>query len=71
MQITCAECGCVVDRGEIVGPCGQHPECCCRDLGSRDDTRERLADTVHPEKEVTLTVGHCPLQVLGISLRVS
>src|SRR5690606_21287789 len=42
MQITCAECGCVVDRGEIVGPCGQHPECCCRDLGSRDDTRERL-----------------------------
>lgn len=33
MEITCAECGCLVDRGDIVTPCATYPLCCCRDLG--------------------------------------
>ena len=32
MQIACAECGCVVDRGIIVEPCAKHPDCCCSQL---------------------------------------
>jgi hypothetical protein len=35
MEIICADCGCLVDRGVIVTPCGKHPECCCRDLPVR------------------------------------
>ena len=35
MEITCAECGCLVDRGEIVTPCDQHPDCCCGELPLR------------------------------------
>ena len=36
MEITCADCGCRVDRGVIVEPCERHPECCYRDLPVRD-----------------------------------
>ena len=32
MQVTCADCGCLVDRGEILEPCDKHPDCCCREL---------------------------------------
>jgi hypothetical protein len=32
MEIACAGFGCRVDRGEIVEPCEQYPDCCCRDL---------------------------------------
>lgn len=32
MDMGCAECGCVVNRGVIVGACDRYPECCCRDL---------------------------------------
>ncbi len=32
MEITCAECGCLVDQGVIVMPCANHPDCCCQDL---------------------------------------
>ena len=35
MEIACADCGCVVDRGVIILPCGTHPECCCGDLDVR------------------------------------
>jgi hypothetical protein len=31
MLITCADCGCLVDRGKVVTPCDRHPEC-CRDV---------------------------------------
>lgn len=31
MQITCADCGCLVDRGIVLVRCGK-PDCCCRDL---------------------------------------
>ena len=36
MEITCADCGCLVDRGVIVIPCDQHPGCCCGELPVRD-----------------------------------
>ncbi len=43
MEIRCAECGCVVDRGVRVTPCGD-PECCCKELpvrgGDKDQARE-------------------------------
>ena len=32
MEIACADCGCLVDRGVIVRTCDKHPDCCCRDL---------------------------------------
>ena len=35
MEITCADCGCLVDRGVIVTACAAHPDCCCRDLPVR------------------------------------
>lgn len=41
--ITCAGCGCLVDRGMIVEACPDHPECCCAHLpaagGNAGDTR--------------------------------
>ena len=37
MAITCAECGCLVDRGVIVTPCDAYPECCCTDLPLRPE----------------------------------
>ena len=36
MEITCADCGCRVDRGVIIERCDRHPECCCRDLTVRE-----------------------------------
>lgn len=37
MEITCAECGCLVERGVIVTPCDAHPACCCTDLPVRSE----------------------------------
>src|SRR5579872_4568100 len=31
----CAECGCEVKRGTVVGHCG-NPECCCKDLPTKE-----------------------------------
>lgn len=31
MEMRCAECGCFVDRGEVVQRCGD-PDCCCQHL---------------------------------------
>ena len=36
MQITCAECGCSVDRGVIIDRCAKHPNCCCGELYVRE-----------------------------------
>jgi hypothetical protein len=38
MEIACAGCGCVVDRGVIVEPCDNHPRCCCAELPVRDQS---------------------------------
>lgn len=35
MEITCAECGCIVDSGVIVVACATHPGCCCGSLPQR------------------------------------
>jgi hypothetical protein len=35
MEIACAGCGCVVDRGEIVQPGDTYPDCCCGHLPLR------------------------------------
>jgi hypothetical protein len=40
MEIICADCGCLVDRGDIVTPCAKHPDCCCRDLTVRKSAGE-------------------------------
>jgi hypothetical protein len=32
MEIRCADCSCVVDRGAILEPCAEYPACCCREL---------------------------------------
>ncbi len=37
MLIACAECGCLVERGEIVTPCTLHPHCCCAEVTRRSD----------------------------------
>lgn len=31
MEMRCADCGCLVDRGEVVERCGE-PDCCCTNL---------------------------------------
>jgi len=31
VEIACADCGCLVDRGVVLVRCGD-PECCCREL---------------------------------------
>jgi hypothetical protein len=36
MEITCADCGCRVDRGTIVERCEKQPGCCCDDLPLRE-----------------------------------
>ena len=38
VEIACAECGCMVERGEIVTPCDAYPECCCADLPVRQES---------------------------------
>jgi hypothetical protein len=38
MKVLCAECGCVVDAGEIITPCSAHPDCCCDQLATRETT---------------------------------
>jgi hypothetical protein len=35
MEMCCAECSCVVDRGEVTERCG-NPECCCKDLPEKN-----------------------------------
>jgi hypothetical protein len=40
MEITCAHCSCLVDRGVIVQRCQTHPTCCCRDLPFREPTED-------------------------------
>lgn len=40
MAMGCAECGCVVNRGVIVGACDRHPGCCCRDLAVQDNASD-------------------------------
>jgi len=37
MEIACADCGCVVDRGVIVRRCDGHPRCCCGELPERSE----------------------------------
>jgi hypothetical protein len=37
VRIECAECGCIVDSGVRLVPCGK-PECCCRDLPMREES---------------------------------
>jgi len=32
MEISCADCGCLVERGVIVQPSGCYPDCCCAEL---------------------------------------
>jgi hypothetical protein len=32
MEITCAECGCLVDHGVVVKRCEDYPNCCCQHL---------------------------------------
>lgn len=34
MEIICAECGCLVDRGEVIRRCDTQ-DCCCKDLPDR------------------------------------
>jgi hypothetical protein len=36
MEIACADCGCLVDNGEIIKRCDKFPECCCGDLPLSD-----------------------------------
>jgi hypothetical protein len=32
MEMACADCGCVVERGVIVRRCDRYPACCCEEL---------------------------------------
>jgi hypothetical protein len=41
MEITCADCGCLVDRGVIIQRCETHPDCCCHELRVREPPAER------------------------------
>jgi|GEM_PF-2069494 hypothetical protein len=45
MAIRCAECGCVVDRGVRITPCGD-PECCCKELPVRGSGKDQGQATV-------------------------
>src|SRR3954465_1975823 len=42
MEVYCADCGCLVERGLRVVPCGA-TQCCCRDLTLRDEHHEERA----------------------------
>jgi hypothetical protein len=35
MEIRCADCGCLVHRGEVIERCGD-PDCCCKDLPDKN-----------------------------------
>lgn len=49
MEITCADCGCLVERGVVVTPCDRHPSCCCAHLPVQGRVRFRpLAETDLP-----------------------
>lgn len=32
MKMACAGCGCVVEQALVVKPCGDYPNCCCREV---------------------------------------
>jgi hypothetical protein len=34
MEIACADCGCIVDSGVVLVPCGK-VDCCCKHLPVR------------------------------------
>jgi hypothetical protein len=34
VKLSCAQCGCLVDSGEVVRRCGE-PACCCKDLSDK------------------------------------
>ena len=36
MEITCADCGCLVDRGVVIVACAAYPNCCCTELPRRE-----------------------------------
>ena len=38
MQVTSADCGCLVDRGVVLRPCDKHPNCCCGELEVGEQT---------------------------------
>jgi hypothetical protein len=42
MEVYCAGCGCLVERGIRIVPCGS-PQCCCRELPLRGDGYEESA----------------------------
>jgi hypothetical protein len=37
VEITCADCGCRVDRGRLIAGCDDCPNCCCGHLGTDPD----------------------------------
>ena len=41
MEIACADCGCLVERGVVVTPCARYPACCCAHLPQRHVGRAR------------------------------
>ena len=43
MEIYCADCGCLVERGSRIAPCGTDA-CCCLDLPIKLRTPEQIAD---------------------------
>jgi hypothetical protein len=47
MEITCADCGCLVERGIVIVPCDQHPDCCCGALPLLDAV-DPMLEGKHP-----------------------
>jgi len=45
VEIRCAGCGCLVDRGVRVALCGD-PECCCKELPVRGSGKDQGQATV-------------------------
>jgi hypothetical protein len=45
MEISCADCGCVVDEGVVLTPCQKYPSCCCGQLPIKGSTPRTDAES--------------------------
>ena len=38
VEMACADCSCVVERGLVVRSCARYPGCCCQDVAVSENS---------------------------------
>jgi aminoglycoside 6'-N-acetyltransferase len=58
VELTCADCGCLVERGVVITPCDRHPACCCQHLATKAVTFRPLTEADLPTVARWLAEDH-------------